>query len=136
MKDRLIKFLKSQNISYSKFADEIKVQRSSISHIISGRNNPSLELIQKILSKYENINSDWLILGKGDMYKINNEISLFDNLYSSPNLKTDNINLENEKIKMTAPLNNEVNVETQRHSVKKIILIYNDNTFEELNNSK
>jgi len=136
MKDRLIKFLKSQNISYSKFADEIKVQRSSISHIISGRNNPSLELIQKILSKYENLNSDWLILGKGDMYKVNNEISLFDNLYSSPNLKTNNINLENEKIKMTSPINSEVNIDNQRHLIKKIILIYNDNTFEELNNSK
>lgn len=69
MIDRILLILKTQNLSSSQFADEIGVQRSSISHILSGRNNPSLEFVTKILKRYPDINSDWIIFGKGSMYK-------------------------------------------------------------------
>ncbi len=52
----------------SRFAETIGVQRSSISHIISGRNKPSLDLINKILEGFPKVSTDWLLLGKGDMY--------------------------------------------------------------------
>ena len=68
MNDRIQLILKTKNISASKFADEIGVQRSSISHILSGRNNPSLDFIQKILKRFADINSDWILTGKGSMY--------------------------------------------------------------------
>jgi len=68
MNDRIQLILKTKNISASKFADEINVQRSSISHILSGRNNPSLDFIQKILKRFPDINSDWILTGKGSMY--------------------------------------------------------------------
>jgi len=58
-----------KNISASKFADEIGVQRSSISHILSGRNNPSLDVVQKILKRFPDINPEWLLAGKGPMIK-------------------------------------------------------------------
>ncbi len=69
MISRILLILKTQNLSSSQFADEIGVQRSSISHILSGRNNPSLEFVTKILKRYPEINSDWIIFGKGSMYK-------------------------------------------------------------------
>lgn len=69
MKSRVAKIIKSEKLSSSKFADSIGVQRSSISHILSGRNKPSLDFIQKILTEYKNISSDWLLFGKGNMYK-------------------------------------------------------------------
>jgi transcriptional regulator with XRE-family HTH domain len=69
MNERIQLILKTKNISASKFADEIGVQRSSISHIVSGRNNPSLDFIQKIIKRFPDINSDWIIFGKGSMYK-------------------------------------------------------------------
>ncbi|MGD0711853.1 MAG: helix-turn-helix transcriptional regulator [Bacteroidales bacterium] len=68
MNSRIQLILKTKNISASKFADEIGVQRSSISHILSGRNNPSLDFIQKILKRFPDINSDWILTGKGSMY--------------------------------------------------------------------
>jgi transcriptional regulator with XRE-family HTH domain len=68
MNDRIHLILKTKNISASKFADEIGVQRSAISHILSGRNNPSLDFIQKILMRFPDINSDWILTGKGSMY--------------------------------------------------------------------
>ena len=60
MNNRIQLILKTKDISASKFADEIGVQRSSISHILSGRNNPSLDFIQKILKRFPDINSDWI----------------------------------------------------------------------------
>lgn len=69
MIDRIILVLKTQNLTSSQFADEIGVQRSSISHILSGRNNPSLEFVTKILKRFPDINSEWILFGKGSMYR-------------------------------------------------------------------
>ena len=68
MNERIQLILKTKNISASKFADEIGVQRSSISHILSGRNNPSLDFIQKTLKRFPDISPDWILSGKGSMY--------------------------------------------------------------------
>jgi transcriptional regulator with XRE-family HTH domain len=68
MNSRILLILKTKDISASKFADEIGVQRSSISHILSGRNNPSLDFIQKTLSRFPDISPDWILTGKGSMY--------------------------------------------------------------------
>jgi hypothetical protein len=69
--DRIRTLLGDYDISPSHFADEILALRSSISHVLSGRNNPSLELIQKILVKYPEINPGWLLTGKGNMKQLN-----------------------------------------------------------------
>jgi transcriptional regulator with XRE-family HTH domain len=69
MKERLLRFLNQQQLSSAKFAEMIGVQPSSVSHILSGRNNPGFDFIQKILLSYPFLNAEWLILGKGDMLK-------------------------------------------------------------------
>ncbi|NLF41411.1 MAG: helix-turn-helix transcriptional regulator [Bacteroidales bacterium] len=61
-------------MSASQFADAIGVPRSSISHIINGRNNPSLELVQKILNRFEDVSPSWLVLGKGESTIIGNNL--------------------------------------------------------------
>jgi transcriptional regulator with XRE-family HTH domain len=65
MKDRITQFLKSEKISPAEFADKINVQRSSVSHVLNGRNYPSASFIQKMLSAYPQLNSRWLLLGEG-----------------------------------------------------------------------
>jgi len=72
MVDRILLILKVKNLTASKFADEIGVQRSSISHILSGRNLPSLDLIQKILKTFPEVSSEWLLNGVGPMSKTPN----------------------------------------------------------------
>lgn len=69
MTDRIQTILKSLNLSPSQFADEIDVQRSSVSHILSGRNKPSLDFVNKILSSFPEISPDWLLFGKGGMHR-------------------------------------------------------------------
>jgi len=69
MKDRIILLIKAKNLTAAQFADEIGVQKSSISHIISGRNNASLDFIQKVLLTYPEVNMDWLMFGKGPLFR-------------------------------------------------------------------
>lgn len=65
--DRITKVIEYTELSPAEFAEEIGVQRSSISHIISGRNKPSLDFIMKIKNKFPDLEWDWLINGKGEM---------------------------------------------------------------------
>ena len=69
MISRIQLIMKSRNISAAQFADEIGVQRSSVSHILTGRNNPSLDIILKILQRFPEVNSDWILTGNGAMLK-------------------------------------------------------------------
>jgi transcriptional regulator with XRE-family HTH domain len=69
MKERLIQLLDLEQLTPSKFADIIGVQRSSVSHVISGRNNPSFDFIQKTLRAFPGLHAEWLILGEGSMYE-------------------------------------------------------------------
>ena len=85
MTERILFIIKYLNLFPSDFAEEIGVQRSSISHLISGRNKPSLEFIQKILTRYPEISTEWILNGKGEMLKnginqINEEIPLTETI--------------------------------------------------------
>ncbi len=71
MKDRITQFLKIEGISPAEFADKIGVQRSSVSHVLNGRNYPSASFIQKMLTTYKTLNSRWLMLGEGSVFDIN-----------------------------------------------------------------
>ena len=69
MNNRLKQFLAAENITQSQFADKIDVVRASVSHVLSGRNNPSYEFIKAIIANYPTLNIEWLMFGKGKMYK-------------------------------------------------------------------
>jgi transcriptional regulator with XRE-family HTH domain len=62
---RLQKIITFYSLSAATFADKIGVQRSSISHILSGRNRPSLEFVMKVLSSFPEVNLYWLLNGTG-----------------------------------------------------------------------
>jgi transcriptional regulator with XRE-family HTH domain len=79
MKERLLEFLKHENKSSAQLAEEIGVQASGISHILSGRNNPSLDFVLKMLEKYQFLSTEWLLFGKGSMYIEARMQNLFDN---------------------------------------------------------
>jgi DNA-binding XRE family transcriptional regulator len=68
---RIQEVMKEYSYTPSVFADEIGVQRPAISHILSGRNRPSLDIVLKILKKFPKINSHWLLTGEGKMIQLN-----------------------------------------------------------------
>ena len=138
MKERLIEFLKAENKSSAQFAEEIGVQPSGISHILSGRNNPSLDFVIKMLEKYKFISTDWLLFGKGTMYKENSVLTLFDNI--DPIGENRNLRSEEKAVNQGSESENEKK-ETKNviqssktgrvSSVKSIIWFYDNNDFEE-----
>ena len=67
MYERLKNWMKSEGLKPSALADTIGVNRATISHILSGRNNPSIDFLEKLLGAYPNINANWLISGIGYM---------------------------------------------------------------------
>ena len=69
LKERISKVITYSDLSLSEFADEIEVQRSSISHITSGRNKPSLDFLMKIKNRFPELEWEWLIEGEGEMLK-------------------------------------------------------------------
>lgn len=79
MIERVQLIIKAKNLTASQFADEIGIQRSGMSHVLTGRNNPSLEFVQKILRRYPEIDTNWLIFGNGSMYS--------ENLLANANIK-------------------------------------------------
>ena len=141
MKDRIIKFLSQEGLSATKFADEIGVQRSSVSHILSGRNNPSFEFIQKLLSRYKSINAEWLILGTGSMYKKAEQMNLFTSAPSVPTVQKNSLFQQTqEKLsspeadKNLSPLPDPEIAALKK--IEKILIFYSDKTFEEFQSTK
>ncbi len=69
MKDRIRQIMEAENLTSANFAERVQISRASVSHILNGRNNPSLEVVARILNEMNYINPEWLINGTGSMYK-------------------------------------------------------------------
>lgn len=146
-KERIEKIMEEEGLNATQFASEIGVKSPTLSHILNGRNNPSLDVLKKILNRYRNISSDWLILGVGPMnrgIKQPQTLTLFDNdeasisksgVSAKKNVQNiDSENIANKQKTEAAPLqtqNPTINLQTSPKSVKKIIVYYDDNTFQE-----
>lgn len=122
-------------MSQAQFAQAIGVQRAAMSHIISGRNNPSLDVIMKILSCFPAINPDWLLLGKGNIFRENAKQP--DTLFPSYSTSKIEVLSDNEvqpsNMKQTNEMvdeKNESNSLYTTRNVSKIMVFYSDNTYE------
>jgi len=136
--------MENENLTSAKFADRLQINRANISHILNGRNNPSLDVVTKILSGMPYINTEWLINGSGQMYKdgfdidsIPKEHDLFN---QSPTItsKEKEPAIKPEEIEINKPekgsqIADSKIIDVQKNYDKKItqiIIYYNDNTFE------
>ncbi len=127
-RQRLEQVIDSEKMTAKQFAQEVGIQAGTISNILSGRNNPSLDVLQRVLNRFRTLSSDWLILGIGPMYRQNGAVveqSLFD-------VRPDDSQavLEASQLQKTEPSS----APSQPTSVKlvdKILIFYTDGTFEE-----
>lgn len=133
---RLHKVLEYYNLSAANFADEIKVQRSSISHLLSGRNKPSLEFVLKMVSTYKELSLDWLLYGKGMFPKSEKtppfiEKKLLDkeqqSLFGSENQHKE---IEKQELKDVIAINGEKKITTPS-DIERIVIFYKDGCFKE-----
>jgi transcriptional regulator with XRE-family HTH domain len=107
IKERISLIIKNNHMTPSAFADRIGANRSSISHVLSGRNKPGLDLLEKIVQHFPDINCYWLLTG------VTNVNSDFQSIGSQVS------KLNERQIKM----------ESDRKEIVKIIEYFNDNTF-------
>ena len=103
---RLKTILNHHELSSASFADLIDVQRSSISHLLNGRNKPSLEFIMKINDTFKEVDLQWLLYGEGE--------------YPKKNLDKKSSERSNIKV-VTRPI--------QKKEVERIVIFYTDGTF-------
>ncbi len=118
---RFKEILQDNNITASAIADELEIQRSSISHLLSGRNKPSLDFILKLLSKYPEINMYWLLNGTGAKHKADKTTFKEKSVEHIPIKK---VEVENDKLLAVETLSN------KNKKIKHIVIFYEDATFE------
>lgn len=125
----------------SSFADKIGVQRSSISHLLSGRNKPSLDFVMKIMDLFPEVNMYWILNGKGNLLK--DEV---DFLERSPVEKKENHTpILNQNSPSEKKLEQETEVVISKNNpsemqnlkadsdILKIVFFYMDGTFKDFN---
>lgn len=119
---RLQELMDYHEISAASLADKISVQRSSISHLLSGRNNPSLDFILKVLDNYPQISFEWLVKGIGSL---ESDVDTKDDSSSTPTL------FEQEPIDSLQKTSKDV-PETgySKKTLLKTLLLYSDGSFE------
>lgn len=110
MNKRILNIIEKFGLTPNAFANKLGLNRSTISHILSGRNKPSIEVLQKILTQFSEISASWLLMGEGEM-------------------------LKNKKPKSVQDQSNEPKISFNK-SIKKIVIFYSDNSFENFNPSK
>lgn len=122
--NRLNQIMDYYDLSAASFADRIEVGRSSISHLLSGRNKPSLDFVMKIVKAFPEVELYWLLNGKGSFPK-----------------KTSNVKEEKSQQPVPAvqdlftppsPIQDETvtNNPASQKRIKKIVVLYSDGTFE------
>lgn len=120
---RIKKIIENNELNAASFAEKIGVQRSGISHILSGRNKPSLEFLSKIQHKFEEVEYDWLLLGIENSKK---EAPTLFSEKTEPQVQSDSI-IDDESIKkQIKPISQNLD-DTQE--INKIIFIYTDGSF-------
>ena len=155
-KERIEKIMLKEEMNSAVFAAEIGIQGSTLSHILNGRNNPSLDVLKKILNRFRTVSSDWLILGVGSMYRSEKQSqtpTLFDSVDEnvSKSIILDTNTLEKntlpsatiqQKVVSAPELSVQISPEPIQQAlippleanpklVRKIIIYYTDNTFQE-----
>jgi predicted transcriptional regulator len=135
---RLEFILDYYSLTASGFADKIGVQRSSLSHLLSGRNKPSLDFILKILEFFPEIDLYWILNGQGNFLKMKNEKNapsptpnfeekILEKTFSTVTSFEKNTTQEVEKI-----ISQEKKMlETNPNSIEKIVILYANGKFKE-----
>jgi transcriptional regulator with XRE-family HTH domain len=138
MKERLLQIINHLGYSATRFADEIDVQRSGISHILSGRNQPSFDFLVKILTRFPEIDALWLILGTGTMLKTKQvRLEPFQIEKKESNLFSDlPDNTPNEELKRITPVQDVTNVNSGSVGVHHVLILKEDGTFDIYQQSK
>lgn len=131
MNGRLQQFLDLEQLTSSRLADILGIQRSSVSHILNGRNKPGYDFISRFMSKFPQISIEWLLNGKGKPYKEKDQV-----IENKDNSDLFNLSYPSEDIVSTPTPTDRVE-KTERNQdinkkIRRITIFYSDGSFDEL----
>ncbi|WP_375238675.1 helix-turn-helix domain-containing protein [Aurantibacter sp.] len=147
---RLQKVIDYHQESASGFANKIGVQRSSISHILSGRNKPSLEFVMKVLDTFPEVELYWLLNGKGTFPKTDviekiitptpiskSPVSNFENSsnQNSPDLFSKKVENEKTENSQDSDFGKMMTINSKGKQIERIVIFYKDGSFSNFENS-
>lgn len=146
IKDRLSHILRAKNLTATQFAELMQIQPSNVSHLLSGRNKPSLDFLIKLKEVFPEYNYEWIILGKKPittnepaLFNKENVIEAVEKTHSVDNkdVKNDNILFEPHYADVEdapiVPVQQYLNKNNAAIGLKQIIYVYDDHTFEVYN---
>lgn len=125
---RLDKILKEYELTAANFADKIQVGRATISHILSGRNKPSLDFVLKIVHTFPQVDLYWLLEGKGSFPKTEEFTSTTTTL--SKNNKEEHSSKKRNILQQDLSTIINTGIQTSSKKIKRIIIFMEDGTFE------
>ncbi|CAM4206217.1 helix-turn-helix domain-containing protein [Gillisia limnaea] len=130
---RLQKILEYHDLSAAAFSDAIDVGRSSISHILSGRNKPSLDFVLKVVQTYPEVELYWLLNGKGSFPNTTGSTP-----YPEKQMKQASSDSPAQPVSRDLPAKALVSENLEKSSaerkIRKIVIFYQDGTFEAFEN--
>lgn len=135
MKDRIAHIIRAKNLTAAEFALRLGIQPSNISHLLSGRNNPSLDFVKKLKETFPEYNLDWIIFGRGPVTVSEPFVASvpFEQISAVEEHEKSDTHLSEESL-FNPPEDVELPVKQLVSStesvLKQIILVYSDNTFE------
>lgn len=135
MEEKLRILMQSENLTASRLAEILEVKPAAISHILSGRNKPSFELLCKMVNRFPQINPYWLLGDATEMRNPDAPISTAENRSGVSGTLFDLADNQSDKSEIS-----DISQKSQisnlpqfgRSDISKIIIVYNDQTFEEL----
>ena len=137
---RLLALMRAEGLNAKTFAEQVGISAATMSNILNGRNNPSLEVMQKVLNRFRTLSPQWLILGVGSMY-LEKTYSQGDILQQAPQQEEaenpDQSGSIYKRYKRSAQESSKLSVEetprTQQDNryALRIVVFYNDGTFDE-----
>ncbi|WP_297972963.1 helix-turn-helix transcriptional regulator [uncultured Capnocytophaga sp.] len=123
---RLQRIMNYYDLNASALADGLGVLRSSISHLLSERNKPSLDFVLKIVDKYPEVDLYWLLYGKGSFPKEEKKPTATPLPTEIPFPEVNPLDNSEKNIKTIS----ETSVKKEKKQIQKIIFFYEDNSFE------
>ena len=128
--ERVQFILDHYNLTAGAFAEKLGIQKSSVSHLLSGRNKPSFQFLSKLVKAFPEINLNWFITGDGDIFnkpERNIEYANLKDFEKQPEIPKNNITEEEPVKKAPKKLANES--DSNANTVENIIMVYTDDTF-------
>ena len=137
MKDRIAHIIRSKNLTAAEFALRLGIQPSNISHLLSGRNNPSLDFVKKLKETFPEYNLDWIVMGSGPITVSEPFAESLPQVKESDSVVSPEPDVDYSKGTLfvqpkLAEQHQEQTILQQNPFLQKIIMVYSDNTFEEI----